>query len=181
MKKYLFITLILTFLGGCASVTTQYYRLPDSGLPKQEKNTHLVALKVAMPNFLNTTSMAYQTDDVTLNFSQQNLWADSLQNSITQSLINKLNKKTNVQEYVISQAPLNKNITVAVNRFYGRYDGHVTVSGFIQMTSAEGKILKSQNFDFSIAQKGDGYAAMVRALDTSLDQLTQTILTEMNE
>ena len=180
MKKALFITMaiVLSFLSGCGSVpTTQYYSLPETGLPGQTANQRSILLKVNLVSFLDTSSMAYQLNDVTLNFSQQNLWAQNPKEGIAQSLVNKLNKNRASSVFVLSEGrtPATNTLTVTVNRFYGRFDGKVAVSGFFQLTNSQQQILKTEPFDFLIPQKNDGYAAMVKALDEGLDHIAQTI------
>ncbi len=181
MKKILNLTLISTLLllSACGSVpVTQYYSLPETGLPKQATNHRAVLLKVNIISFLDTTSMAYQLNDVTLNFSTQNLWVQTPKEGIAQSLVNKLNRNSSGGTLFVlsdSKNQTNNILTVTINRFYGRFDGMVAVSGFFQLTNAQQQVTKTESFDFLIPQEQDGYVSMVKALDKGLDGVSQTI------
>lgn len=180
MKKILLTSFILLgILTGCSTTqSTQYYQLPDSGVTKTTSNPNAIFVKVNLVSFLETSSMAYQVDDVTLNFSQQNLWAQTLKEGISQSLTNKLNQN----QYTLFALPDNKDytgrktVTITINRFYGRFDGQVAVNGFFQLRNQQQQIIKTQTFDYLIYQQGDGYAAMVKALDQGLDKVAKDIL-----
>ena len=185
MKKTIssLICCIVLLLGGCAGTQTQYYQLPDSGLSVQANTGRVVALTVNMPDYLNGTAMVYQQDDVTLNFSQQNLWAQSLKISLEQSLTNKLNKhfsSPRFVQYTSAQGRPKHTLAVTINRFYGRYDGQVSVSGFFQLLDENNRTIKSESFHYTVAQHGDGYAPMVRALDSGLEQVADLIASHFN-
>ena len=181
MKKYLLLGFVcIGILSGCASVNTQYYRLPDSGVSYQNNSAYPTIVKVSLPEYMNTSAMVYQLDDVTLNFSQQNLWAQPLKEGVAQSLINKLNNQRLSSKFVlpaqVTDASLSKRVlVVTINQFYGRFDGHVIVSGFFQIQDQNQRVMSSDEFHFQIPQNTDGYAAMVRALDAGLNNLATQI------
>ena len=182
MKKILTLILsgsFLLLLSACGSVpVTQYYSLPDTGLSRAPTNQRTVLLKVNVISFLDTTSMAYQLNDVTLNFSTQNLWVQTPKEGIAQSLVNKLNNnRSGATLFVLSEGknPPSNTLTVTINRFYGRFDGMVAVSGFFQLSNAQQQVIKTESFDFLIPQEQDGYVPMVKALDKGLDHVSQTI------
>lgn len=183
MKNLLLTTIILLgLLTGCSTTqTTQYYRLPDSGVVKSSNNPNTVFVKINLVSFLETSSMVYQLDDVTLNYSQQNLWAQTLKEGLSQSLTNKLNRNHNALFSLPDGNDITdkRTVTITINRFYGRFDGQVVVSGFFQLRNRQQQIVKTESFDYILPQKGDGYAAMVKALDQGLNSIAQSILNNL--
>lgn len=170
------LTLLLTsvaLLGGCASTPPTYYQLPVqvSAAPNQAQLNYTV--KVRMADFLNSSSMVYETSDVEVVLSKQHLWAENPEPSIARSLAYKLNQAQNKAGFYTRGSRPN-DILVQLDQFQGSHHGQVKLSGQVTIQTSGQKPV-TMPFSLSIAQEGDGYKAMVQALDQGLAQLAQSI------
>lgn len=181
MRTLGFIATLSLLLSACASAPdTHYYRLPSAGLQMINKvNNQKVQLNLSLPSFLNSSSMVYQTNDVSLDFSRYNLWAQPPRDGISESLANHLNASQNKAQFVLNaQGKTNQILNVTINTFYGRFNGQVEVSGYVIWQDNNGKTIKTHNFTALVPQTGDGYPAMVLALDQALLQVAETIASQ---
>lgn len=181
MMRTLGLTVALLLLTACGSVPeTHYYLLPNSGLQVINKTSNKkIQLNLTLPSFLTSSSIAYQTNDVNLYFSRHNLWAQPPREGISESLANHLNAAQNQAQFVLSgQEKANQSLNVVLNTFYGRFNGQVEASGYVVWQDSSGKTLKTYNFNVLVPQIGDGYPAMIRALDQALLQVAKAIATQ---
>jgi uncharacterized protein len=159
-------------LSACAGNSITYYQLPGSNyqLPATSQKTP-VQLKVILAERLNQGNLVYQDSPTTLHFAQQHLWADDLGNEISLALANELNKQST--RYLFT--PENKTkatLTVYIQSFQGSYDGYIYINGY---SSWQGINETGQNFNVRIAQQGNGYSNMVKALAQGLTSVAQSI------
>ncbi|MBP6117514.1 MAG: membrane integrity-associated transporter subunit PqiC [Neisseriaceae bacterium] len=175
-----YLPLLLTSLGllsACASNAPTYYQLPVqvSATPSQAQIDYSV--KVRMADFLNSSSMVYEVSDVEVVLSKQNLWAENPEPAIARNLAYKLNQVQGKAGFYTRGSRPN-DILVQLDQFQGSHHGQVKLSGqFTIQTSGLSPTI--QPFSISIAQEGDGYRAMVQALDQGLAQLAQTIASQL--
>ncbi|PIT48874.1 PqiC family protein [Snodgrassella alvi] len=159
-------------LSACAGNSITYYQLPGSNyqLPATSQKTP-VQLKVILAERLNQGNLIYQDSPTTLHFAQQHLWADDLGNEISLALANELNRQST--RYLFT--PENKakaTLTVYIQSFQGSYDGYIYINGY---SSWQGTNETGQNFNVRIAQQGNGYSNMVKALAQGLTSVAQSI------
>ncbi len=175
--RHLSLLLISLGLGACASNAPTYYQLPIqvSAAPAQAQLNYTV--KVHMADYLNSSSMVYETSDVEVVLSKQNLWAENPEAAVARSLAYKLNQaQSNAGFYTRGSRP--HDILVQLDQFQGSHHGQVKLSGQVSIQTS-GLKPKVMPFSISIAQDGDGYRAMVQALDQGLAQLAQSIASQI--
>lgn len=159
-------------LAGCAGTPVTYYQLPNSHyqLPSGYYRTP-VYIKVVLTDSLNQGNLVYQDSPTTLHFAQNHLWADDLDQEITQILANELNKYSQHFSFM-PQSNSKHTLTVYISAFQGSYDGHIHIKGYSMW---DGSKEKGQNFNIRLSQQGNGYSNMVKALAKGLEQVAITI------
>lgn len=126
---------------------------------------------------LRGDALIYQTSPQTVHFARQHVWAESLEQAAANVMANALNHASSEQIYVPDtfQAAC-PCVRVVLQRFHGSFDGTVRVEGFAQKTDKNGTITDTRSFAVSKAQQGDGYAAMVAALNEALKDAARQIM-----
>ena len=181
MKRFSLSSALCLLLTACASTqTTTYYQLSDNVFRQPESNKQvsgsLKSVRVKLADVLNNRSMVYQTSDVSLSFSNHNLWAGKLTQSIENILANDLNNNTSQVFYLPqSVSKSSPSIDVYIQRFQGVFDGTVEVAGYAYHLDTQGKIVKIIPFHIKEVQSGDGYAAMANALSQAVHKLATQI------
>ncbi|MCO6504548.1 MAG: membrane integrity-associated transporter subunit PqiC [Snodgrassella sp.] len=173
MKNLLSLICITTLaLVGCVGTPTTYYQLPNSNYQMPSSYYRIpVQLKVVLADSLSQGNLVYQDSITTLHFAQNHLWADDLQQEITQALANEMNKISH--HYAFMPHTDNKNtLTVYISAFQGSFDGHILIKGYSQW---HGRPEKGQNFDIQLPQQGNGYNNMVKALAQGLKEVAASI------
>ena len=166
-KKTIYLCLLL--LTACAQTpTTQYYRLPDSVF-RQPENHHeqkTKIIRVELDEGLSDNALMYQTSETNIHYTHHHRWASRLNQDIANTLANAANQRGHHALYLpVGDCPC---VVVHLNRFQGNYHGMVEISGYIAQQDADGKKHFQGAFSHQIQQQGDGYAAMVKALNQLL-------------
>jgi len=130
-----------------------------------------------MADFLNSSSMVYEVSDVEVILSKQNLWAENPEQSVARNLAYKLNQIQNKAGFYTRGSRPN-DILNQLDQFQGSHHGQVKLSGQFTIQTS-GLSPTTTPFSLSIAQQGDGYGAMVQALDQGLAQLAQSIVQQL--
>ncbi len=164
-------------LAACASTPTQYYKLPNSTQKvNQQLNKPAIQMQVVLADYLQSSSIVYELAPNTIQFTSNNIWAESIQTALQNNLQNKLNQYSAQNRYTGNDNQSNQKLTIYIQNFYGSYTGHVVVDGFAHW-QLNGKIVKSYNFSIKEAQNGDGYQPMLNAMDNALTQVANELLT----
>ena len=169
MKKLSLVAALL--LTACSSPSpTQYYQLPDSAfrLPAQSNPARNIGVNIVLAAPINGDSLLYQSDEHTLTFAQNNLWASPLDQALARALANKLNASGSLK-YQPADAG-NPQLTVYIDRFQGSYRGETEISGYARWQNGT-----QTPFHVITPQQGDGYAAMLNSLDNGLATVARQI------
>ncbi len=169
MKKLSLVAALL--LTACSSPSpTQYYQLPDSAfrLPAQSNPARNIGVNIVLAAPINGDSLLYQSDEHTLTFAQNNLWASPLDQALARALANKLNASGSLK-YQPADAG-NPQLTVYIDRFQGSYRGETEISGYARWQNGT-----QIPFHVITPQQGDGYAAMLNSLDNGLATVARQI------
>lgn len=169
LRNTLIIALTAFLLIACSSTKTLYYQLPDSALMLPEKTHTIKGVQLILSEHLRGKHLLYQTDEHTLHFAQQNLWASPLENSLNSALCNKLNRISHIA-YAPKEHAQHTELTLYIDRFQGNYRGETEISGYAKWSNG-----KTQPFHIITTQKGDGYGAMLDSLNQGLDTLAKTL------
>ncbi|SAY51161.1 PqiC family protein [Neisseria weaveri] len=165
MYRYAFITSLL-LLAACSHTPPQYFVLPDSQYQRPNRVAEEMSVHVILAEPLNHSGLVYQTDAYKINFARQHLWASPLEQMLSAKLSNLLNR--NHSRYIFvpkTHSNSNKILKIHIESFQGSYLGNTVIKGYAYWPDG-----RSVPFDISTPQQGDGYNAMVSALDNGLEQ-----------
>lgn len=183
MRKRLLISAALMLAACSSEPETHYYQLPqpvDSAAINGENSARhqLWVEQVSIPDFLAGNGIVYQTSDVQYTTARNSQWANPLDQQLKNSLITNLSSA--LPDWVVVSSPSGREqqtLKVNVLSFQGRYDGKVVVSGE-WLLSQDGRVIK-RPFHVEMAQQGDGYAALVKALGAAWQQASNQIATQI--
>ncbi|MBG6247823.1 MULTISPECIES: membrane integrity-associated transporter subunit PqiC [Symbiopectobacterium] len=171
-------------LSACSSTTPKtYYQLPQPSVATAGK-TDLTAARtlwlshVALADYLSTSGLVYQTNDVRYVIASNNLWASPLEQQLQQTLQSSLN--AGLPGRTVSSQPLGaapSELAVTVKAFHGRYDGKAVVQG--EWTLQRGDRLLRQPFNLVLPVNDDGYDALVTTLAQGWQQVAQSIAAQI--
>ncbi|MGA9607400.1 MAG: membrane integrity-associated transporter subunit PqiC [Rouxiella badensis] len=188
MMKWIPVVLAL-FLAACSSDGKKtYYQLPTvnssapvavvsagGGLTSAAQKPKLWISQVSVADFLGTSGLVYQTNDVQYVMAANNLWASPLDQQLQQTLQTYLGR--NLPGWVVSGQQASdgnqEQLSVNVTGFHGRYDGKAVISGTWTLTR-DGQV-SQHNFNIELKQNQDGYDALVRTLATGWEQEANSI------
>lgn len=183
MKQWLPLCLALA-LSACSSTSElTYYQLPTPAQPvlqsaSQAGAPQLWIDQVRIPDYLAENGLVYQTTDVQYSIATQNLWASPLDQQLRSTLAANLSAR--LPGWIVSSQPLGNEqsvLSVEVTDFYGRYDGHVIVSGE-WLLNQQGTLIK-RPFYIDLKQQQDGYDAMVKVLAQGWQQAATQIAAQL--
>ena len=176
---------LLALLTGCASPpATHYYRLADdTTAPPVAAVVGSVLVTVKLPSYLNDRYIVYQSDDVSIESARLNLWADPLEQAIPRRLSAELGQLQPRYGWITplgaASAPHAVELLVVFDQFNGRFDGHAVLSGHWLLRDGRQTTPATQPFRIEVAQRGNGYPALVRALNQGLVELAKEIARQM--
>lgn len=175
-------TLFLLFMVGCANqpADKQRYFLPSVEMPSQQQKTAPTRLlqisEVRLADFLDQPGLVLQLDDITLNQAQNHVWAEDLRQQIYRGLRKRLNQRQQDFLVVGPQTSADLRLSLTIDAFHARHDGQALTSGQWQLINAQGEIVSLQDFNFDTRLAEPGYPALVRALDSNLDDLITALI-----
>lgn len=181
MKKWILASTLL--LAACSSTSgVSYYQLPAQPAVTQvaQQQQVLVVNQVSVADYLSGTGLAYQTNDVEMVLTQQNQWVDNLGSQLTRTLTANLTHDLPSWQVTPTSASANDwQLNTQVERFQGRYDGKVVISGRWLLTHGSQRWQK--NFELVLPQNADGYPEMVRVMGAGWQQQAAAIAREVTQ
>jgi len=162
-------------LAGCSSaVTINYFQLPQPAISTSSPAVDapvLVVEPVMVASYLNSNALILQTSEVQLVKTQQQQWAEALDQQLSRILQRTL--AAELPAYRVTERPVAgaQRLLVQVEQFHGTLEGTVLLSGRFSLMPAQGTTLVGgqsgiiqQQFQLQIPQADDGYPALVAAL-----------------
>ncbi|MGO2132379.1 MAG: PqiC family protein [Halomonas sp.] len=185
--------LIGSLLAGCASNVSppSTYLLPSaasagsSAAASVSGNAPLLAIRaIHLAPFLEVKGIVFQLDDVRLQEASNHQWAEPLGAVIERGIRDRLADRL-PQGRVMLNRDINADtpalsLQVEVDQFQGLHTGYAAVSGQWQLSDSANRTLVQRRFDIQVPLASDGYPALVRALSSGLDQLSDEISTHSN-
>lgn len=179
------VVIIAMLLSACSSSddTKSYYQLPAPLQPavqaSSEGNRQLWVEQIAVPDYLASNGVVYQTTDVQYVIASNNLWASPLDQQLRTTLVANLSNQ--LPGWVVASQPLGSTqdtLSVTVTGFHGRYDGRAIVSGE-WLLKHQGRVIK-RPFHIELKQQKDGYDELVKVLAQGWQQEAAAIGREIN-
>lgn len=173
-------------LSACASepeLPIEHYVLAHNSQPYQVENQQLplTSLSVQLAPYLQQTGLLVEKPGQQVQAAHYHRWAEPLTQGVERTLFTQLAVSLNQAEVLqLSQIamPYEYHLQVLVNAFHGSTDGTVKLQGewlLIKNDAVKDSVLTIHRFDFNATQVGEGYPAMVAALQQLLDQLADNM------
>ncbi|WP_342804584.1 ABC-type transport auxiliary lipoprotein family protein [Alteromonas sp. M12] len=189
---YLFgLTLLLA---GCASevnTNVHYYVLDNAAsisMPDDiaQRPTTVAIQTIELADYLKQASLNMQMDNHQVFYSKQHYWAQPLQTSIRNSLLNDLNKTSKTAYFVDPQLVNFKQadliLGLKINHFLPTYESKVVLAGqyWIYNDQSNRNLTDSiYNFKYELPLAENGYGHAVGKLRNLLEQLSKDIVINM--
>ncbi len=183
--------LISALLAGCSNTpdsTNSMYLLPTthtqgfSNAVMTERSL-LVVRPVELASYLNDSGIVYRTSESQIIQAKYNQWAQSISEQITQRVIDDLRQKQNHYwpvkvSNLLDQSGENK-LQLSLNKFNGNYQGNAELEGEWMLIDSNGKVKRRSQINILIPLQDEGYDALVGALSTGLNNLTNNIAQQL--
>ena len=173
----------LLLMAGCASQTVQTssYMLPASTPEQQYSNALAVAIApIRLSGLLGNQGIVMELNDIEVHQARYHLWAEDIGVQLQQQLQQRLTLSLPHAQIVAKGQPLQaglpqREVRVSVNAFQGSYNGNAIVQGQWLLLGEQGQLLKQHNFRIEQPLPVDGYPALVRALASAWDQVSEQL------
>lgn len=174
-------------LVGCASeqaIQDHYYILPDNGVTNATVlDAPMLIIKTDLSEYLNNKGIVYRTSDTQILEAKHSLWAEGIQDQITQRIVSDLQSKQRhywpIEAHTMVDLNNQKQLLISLQRFNGVYTGNAELMGEWMLIDGQGKVLANKHFERQVALKEEGYNALINALSTGLDQLTTDLANQL--
>lgn len=188
--KSLLSALLLLSLVACASkpVKTERYTLPEPSQTNVPVSTDaeqvLVIGSIRLAEFLDSDRIVLQLNDITLHQASENLWAENLAQQIRRGLRNRLSSMLENTLVVSDSRGLKQDVLtlqLVIEQFQGHFSGKAVSSGQWQLQDSQGNLLVIAPFNIETTLAADGYPALVRALGSNLDKLSEQLSSQIQQ
>ncbi|MEI8631877.1 ABC-type transport auxiliary lipoprotein family protein [Vibrio sp. PP-XX7] len=182
-----FITSMAIVISGCSSDTSspaKLYLLPVSqAKPIVLQTAPVLMVKTDLDDYLNQAGLVYRTSTTEVTQAKNNLWAQRISEQVTQRIIHDLRSKQGhywpVELNAISERGQPSQLYIRMQEFNGVYTGNAEISGEWTLRDGAGQMIEHQYFNINVPLKDAGYPALVTALSTGLDQLTDKLAKQL--
>tara|TARA_R110000787_G_scaffold65584_9_gene147637 strand:+ start:33047 stop:33658 length:612 start_codon:yes stop_codon:yes gene_type:complete len=190
MKQALIIfSLSIMLMTACSSNNTpktQYYLLNSPTLTKasesENKNTNkpvIVINLLELPEYLKQASLVLQLSEHQLHYAYFHMWAEPLQTSITEGLIDDLNTIDSRYNYMAMQNPqqikATTEVIVKITAFHATHQSQAILTGSYWLQHEDNKQAKNYHFTLTTALTSDGYPHAVEKMRKIMTQLAEII------
>lgn len=165
-------------------VHTERYHLPEVSQPQamtQAKQT-LILGNIQLADYLDSDRMMIQTDDITMQAARDHLWVDNLSQELRRGLRSRLAYRL-PHTVITDPGPVRSaspTLYLTIDQFHGQMQGYAVLRGQWQLMGGDHSPVSSPvSFRFSTALTENGYPALVRALGTNLDLLSDQIAQQL--
>ncbi|MER2492277.1 PqiC family protein [Catenovulum sediminis] len=172
--KITLIAIVSSFLFACSSQpepSTQYYLFPYPENKALQQRVE-IALNLELAPYLKTDSIALLKEGNLLQFAHYHRWAQPLQVSINESLVDKLSNQ--LPGKVVDDINQLGGLQLQIVRFHGNLQGEVVLIGAWSIAQQ-----KPEKFILRMQQSAEGYDDLVSTMDLLLDKLVQQIVKQL--
>ncbi|MFQ3236037.1 MAG: putative lipoprotein YmbA [Paraglaciecola sp.] len=186
--KFFSLVFLSFILFACAAPvsTIQYYVLntADDVAPaaKIGQQNLIMLASVQLADHLNKINLVMRVAENKLYYSEQDVWAQSLQTGIYNALLSDLNSQAEQSHYIALNSPntkhANKRLIVEFSHFMPTDQSQVIASGQYWLVDSNdlSNTGVSHHFSYTKSLHQDGYAHAVTQLNALLDLLSQDII-----
>jgi len=174
-------------LAGCVSeqaIQDSYYILPDNDVTNVAVlDAPMLIIKTDLTDYLNNKGIVYRTSDTQVLEAKHSLWAEGIQDQITQRIVSDLQSKQHhywpIEAHTSVDLNNQRQLLISLQRFNGVYTGNAELIGEWLLIDDQGKILINKHFEFQVPLEEEGYDALINALSTGLDLLTTGLANQL--
>jgi uncharacterized protein len=192
MKQVLVVTILsMMLLAACSSntlVKTQYYLLNSPTLSantqlKNENSPVIFITLLGFPDYLKQANLVLQLSDHQLHYSDFHFWAEPLQSSFAQALIDDANNLDSRFQYVASTAigpestpTATIEVVVSISAFHATHQSQAILSGRYWLKDKTIVTnIRGNNFSVTVELKEDGYPHAVEQMRKAITLLAEQI------
>ncbi len=189
MKHALTIAILsMVLFAACSSnetPKTQYYLLSNPIVnttvkAKSEQKPRVAITLLELPDYLKQPSLVLQLSDHQLHYSNFHMWAEPLQTSFTQALIQDTNNIDERFEYFANdtakQASTDLALFVNITAFHPTHQSQAILVGNYWLEDKQlNKLIKAENFTFTLALNKNGYGHAVTQMRNVITKLAKQI------
>tara|TARA_R110000868_G_scaffold403115_3_gene680000 strand:- start:19 stop:618 length:600 start_codon:yes stop_codon:yes gene_type:complete len=187
--KHILLSLLIAGLSACSSkpVDMNYYLLSPAQavMPSNQINkTHQVKVnKIVLADYLKQSSIVMQINDNQMYFSRQNLWAESLENAISNALLRELNQSSTTQfngHQIADNKSIRAVLTLHIEHFHATDKSTVISSGRYWLLEPNSQQTIEKTFYFSLPLEHDGFSHAISQQRLLLNLLAQDIQQQLD-
>jgi cholesterol transport system auxiliary component len=183
MKRYILWSLSVLLLAGCGA-STNYYLLGDVTKSQKFSSRTLPVIgveKILLPDYLQQNKVVIQLSPTQLKFSDDDQWAEDMENSLSKQLIVAIQKSFNHPDVYIYPWDLSKQagmkIKVSVSKFIA-YGDQVYLDANWEIVNLQTGQRSSRLFSTQVKTAADT-ASIVASMNSAFARLTTTITREI--
>lgn len=187
--KYILLSLLITGLSACSSkpVDMNYYLLSPAQavMPNSQANkTQQVKVnRIVLADYLKQSSIVMQINDNQMYFSRQNLWAESLENAISNALLSELNQSSTTQfnsHQISDNKTISAVLTLHIEHFHATDKSTVLSSGRYWLFEPNSQQTIEKPFYFSLPLEHDGFPHAISQQRLLLNLLAKDIRQQLD-
>ncbi len=184
----LLLVIPVLFCSSYKSQPSQYYMLSTSqGLsPVSSRggNNTIGVGPVNLPDYLMRPEIVTRTSSSKVELGEFDRWAEPLDETMVRVLVENLSallSDANLLGYPWNRSiPIDYRITVDVRTFEQHPDGNVHLVAIWNLLSGEGETVQTRRAELAIGVDGDGYAAIVSAMNAAMVRLSEEIASALS-
>ena len=189
MKQAITIAILsMVLFAACSSnetPKTQYYLLNNPIVNStvnatSEQKTRIALTILELPYYLKQPSLVLQLSDHQLHYSNFHMWAEPLQASFAQALIQDANSIDERFQYLDSDTTKQQTTDLAlfvnITAFHTTHQSQAILVGNYWLENKQSnKLIKAENFTFTLALTENGYGHAVTQMRKVIAQLAKQI------
>lgn len=182
MKKIVLLLLMLSIISCSSSKPSNFYSLVSTAnMDNRIKNSRKVSVGikiVSIPNYLTKPQIITIKSPTEFSFAETHRWVEPLQYSVQRIIAENMNKyieNSVVKPINFESEDFDYTIQVEINKFYGKMDGQVELSGFYSIRGRNNSISTNPiNLKKSFrAIENNDYNKLVMYYSEMLDELSK--------
>lgn len=189
MKQAITIAILsMVLFAACSSnetPKTQYYLLNNPIVNNKvnvisEQKARIAITLLELPDYLKQPSLVLQLSDHQLHYSNFHMWAEPLQTSFAQALVQDTNSIDENFQYISSntakQQPQDLTLFVNITAFHTTHQSQAILVGNYWLEDKHlSKLIKAQNFNLTLALNENGYGHAVTQMRNVILKLAKQI------
>ncbi len=200
INRLLLVVIASLMVSACSTnsgKTVNYYQFTTPVLETEMQQVESLPLVVihpiSMPEFYQGSGIVIRQNDIQAVAANWHMWAQPPQQMLAQHTLYQLRQNLPTVLTVTSDEPWLRGIDdsrvrlairIDIQHFNGTNNGNATIRGhwtLLNKTQAQDQVISIQHFSVESELTGDGYPALVNALQNAWSQVNQQIQTKIEQ